>query len=391
MPAASRALALGGLTLLLLTVVALVHSPIAWAKPDAQTACWDRLTFVADATIPDGTVLQPGQKFTKVWRVQMDKPCEWPGGVLRYVSGDAMSAPTAVIVPKIAYGHLYDVAVNMVAPATSGAFSGKWALNQPDGTDLNLWVVISVGSVVPPTPIAPAPGPSIQFWADRSSLNVGECTVLHWDVDGVQAVYLNGQGAIGHDTRQICPTTTTMYQLRVIAGGQESVRGVNIAVTGAPQHDPVVNFWADRAEMNEGECTNLHWDSQYIQAIYLNDQGVVGSDTRGVCPNQTTTYQLRAVANNQEIRRSVTITIRGGGGGDPVIKFWSDRYEITEGECTRLRWDVNNVRSVRLNGQGVAGQGDKKICPRQHTNYRLDVDTGRDNVSQDIFIIVNQS
>jgi hypothetical protein len=39
---------------------------------------------------------------------------------------------------------------------------------------------------------------------------------LRWDVDNVRALYLDGAGVVGHDTRRVCPTVTTTYTLKVI-------------------------------------------------------------------------------------------------------------------------------------------------------------------------------
>jgi hypothetical protein len=68
-------------------------------------------------------------------------------------------------------------------------------------------------AVVPIVRSIPA---SVQFWADAHTLSNGECTWLHWQVDDVREVYLDGEGVAGHDQRQVCPTATTRYELRVV-------------------------------------------------------------------------------------------------------------------------------------------------------------------------------
>jgi hypothetical protein len=81
-----------------------------------------------------------------------------------------------------------------------------------------------------PTPTqAPDPG----FRADRTTLTAGECTVLHWGIDGVRAVFLNGAGRPGHSTEQICPQVSRTYTLKVVAldGGQQSY-SIDIRVLG---------------------------------------------------------------------------------------------------------------------------------------------------------------
>lgn len=55
------------------------------------------------------------------------------------------------------------------------------------------------------------------------------------------------------------------------------------------------------------------------------------------------------------------------------IEFTADRTTIRRGECTKLRWNVSNIRSVYFNGEGVAGQGSRKVCPTSSDRYTLEV------------------
>jgi hypothetical protein len=57
----------------------------------------------------------------------------------------------------------------------------------------------------------------------------------------------------------------------------------------------------------------------------------------------------------------------------PSILFSADDESITRGECTRLRWEVENVREVYLDGEGVVGQGEFEVCPTVTTTYELEV------------------
>ena len=53
------------------------------------------------------------------------------------------------------------------------------------------------------------------------------------------------------------------------------------------------------------------------------------------------------------------------------VSFRSDRTTLYAGECTTLRWDVDNVRDVFLDGQGVTGHESRQICPTATQTYRL--------------------
>jgi mannosyltransferase len=65
-------------------------------------------------------------------------------------------------------------------------------------------------------PVMPSEPGSIRFWADAYALSSGDCTWLHWQVDRVREVYLDGEGVVGHDQRQVCPTVATRYELGVV-------------------------------------------------------------------------------------------------------------------------------------------------------------------------------
>lgn len=73
---------------------------------------------------------------------------------------------------------------------------------------------------------------SLNFWADAYSIMPGQCTTLRWDVQGVQAVFYQGQGVAGQDARQECPSQTTNYNLRVVLNdGSQQSRDIVVQVT----------------------------------------------------------------------------------------------------------------------------------------------------------------
>jgi hypothetical protein len=54
---------------------------------------------------------------------------------------------------------------------------------------------------------------------------------LYWDVEHASGVYLNDEGVVGHDVRDICPPSTTTYELYVKAPAGDVVRNVTVNVT----------------------------------------------------------------------------------------------------------------------------------------------------------------
>jgi len=75
---------------------------------------------------------------------------------------------------------------------------------------------------------------------------------------------------------------------------------------------PEIQLWADRDHIGLGECTTLHWQTENVQAVYYQGEGVSGDGERRECPQQTTTYELRVVvhqAAEQRIEETRQVTV----------------------------------------------------------------------------------
>lgn len=71
------------------------------------------------------------------------------------------------------------------------------------------------------------------------------------------------------------------------------------------------------------------------------------------------------------------------------VSFWVDDDSITAGECTTLRWDVQNATAVYLDGAGVPGQATRAICPTSTTTYNLHVEAPGGNVDRSVTVTVS--
>lgn len=87
--------------------------------------------------------------------------------------------------------------------------------------------------------LTPWPAASVDFRADKTTVNSGECTILRWDVENATAVYLDGQGVSGHGTSKVCPTKATAYNLHVVAPAGNVDRSVTINVAKDTTPPPV--------------------------------------------------------------------------------------------------------------------------------------------------------
>jgi len=106
-------------------------TPTATATPLPCNA----VQFVADVTIPDGTLLAPNAYFNKTWRLRNAGACTWTGAYdLVFVDGDRMDAPYLVDLPGDVYpGQVVDVTVGMIAPSREGHYRGNWKIRDGSG------------------------------------------------------------------------------------------------------------------------------------------------------------------------------------------------------------------------------------------------------------------
>jgi len=120
-----------------------------------EAGCTLDSSYVADVTIPDGTVMSFGAGFVKTWRVRNSGTCDWEGGYeLIFVGGAHMDGPPSVSIPAVAAGEEVDVSVNLVAPSSYGTHKGTWRIRDDSGTvfGTNLTVVISIPAPATDTP-----------------------------------------------------------------------------------------------------------------------------------------------------------------------------------------------------------------------------------------------
>jgi len=130
--------------------------------PTAVTGGTNLAEFWADVTIPDGTDFNPGEEFTKIWKLRNSGTNTWtPEYSFAFFTGEQMSAPNQVpLTTNVASGDTVDVAVDMVAPQAGGNYTGYWKMRDPAGEffDYSVYVQIDVvGGSQPAETSAPPP------------------------------------------------------------------------------------------------------------------------------------------------------------------------------------------------------------------------------------------
>jgi len=197
--------------------------------PTWTPECQARLVYVGE-TVPDGTEFKPGETFDKVWRIRNDSPCPWPGGSLRFSSGDRMGASASASVPAIPQGKTYDISLPMQAPSSPGDYLGKWLLSQPDGSSLVLMVAITVRP--PGVEIPDLYGKTVS----DANRQLDELRFGYTWKDGCDAGAKQG----------------TVIDQAPKAGTYHVPQNTTVVLTRNMCQAVSINFWADRTEITAG-------------------------------------------------------------------------------------------------------------------------------------------
>ncbi len=141
-------------------------TPPGWTPSPTPAPCL-AVRFVADVTVPDGTIIQPGEWFFKTWRVQNLGSCTWNGNfAMVYHSGYQLGGDGLIwlnaIIPQ---GHYVNLTIKFRAPDQGGTYDGHWGLRDAEGNffgigpgfDQPFHVLIAVpGGGAPPVFVSPA-------------------------------------------------------------------------------------------------------------------------------------------------------------------------------------------------------------------------------------------
>jgi ABC-type amino acid transport substrate-binding protein/heat shock protein HslJ len=150
--------------------------PVPTATP---AVCTDGSEYVMDLTYDDknGTApptVQPGEKFTKGWRIRNTGTCTWTDTYrLDYVGGNnkvsRMDGKPVYVVGQVAPGQTYDFYVDLKAPSgVYGDILGRWQTFNPADQAFGQTVFVMVDVVKPtptptqkPKPTEPQPTPPL--------------------------------------------------------------------------------------------------------------------------------------------------------------------------------------------------------------------------------------
>jgi len=380
------------------------------STPAPQPPCTDGMALVEHLT-QDGEV-QPGQAFSKGWRVQNTGTCAWSADYrLVFAGGDRMGGQPAALGREIRPGEIYDVYVNLVAPLRAGSYQGVWLMVNGQGMAVGQRLRVSITVPAAPT-VTPAPTQTpvagISFTVDRSNIRAGECVTFRWRVENVEAVFFYQEGqrwqdrsVTGQETRTECPAATTTYVLRVIKRDNTvDERRITILVEPAPLAPTITRFTVDPpGQITLGQCVTVRWQVEgQIDLVRVTANGQTlwepGPTTGNTqhCPAQvgSAAYAIEAVGPGGASRGQQTVNVVVPATAtpaptpapeQPVIQAFSvSPNQIPAGECVGINWSAGGGTSftrilrngaVIVDDAGFSGQQQDCLDEAGAYSYRF--------------------
>ena len=124
--------------------------------PVASTFCTNDARFVADLTVPDGTIVSPGDEIDKRWSVLNAGTCDWTSGYrLVRVGTGAIGGPAELALFPARAGSTGEWQVSLQAPQEPGEYLARWRARAPDGSSFGEEVFVLI-FVEEPTPVPSA-------------------------------------------------------------------------------------------------------------------------------------------------------------------------------------------------------------------------------------------
>lgn len=115
-------------------------SPAAPAATSSLGDSCNNSAFEGDVTIPDGSILKPGEDFQKVWALKNTGTCTWDEGYkLVFIAGNKELDPYNYEFGRkndddfVSSGETINIGINLTAPLKEGKYEGHWRMQTDSG------------------------------------------------------------------------------------------------------------------------------------------------------------------------------------------------------------------------------------------------------------------
>jgi len=110
--------------------------------------------FVKDITIPDQTVVERGEAFTKTWRVRNTGTCSWtPAYQIKIAGGNPLSWSNLKLLDVVPAGEETEISVEIISPEIPGKYQAWWQLSDEMGIQFGTFFYVLFEAPKPATDI----------------------------------------------------------------------------------------------------------------------------------------------------------------------------------------------------------------------------------------------
>jgi hypothetical protein len=96
--------------------------------------CTNELTWLADLTFLDDTLVLPGQYMDKQWSIQNSGTCDWNARYhLRNINGETLGTSAEMPLFPARAGATVTLSLVFLAPSDAGTYRSEWQAVTPDG------------------------------------------------------------------------------------------------------------------------------------------------------------------------------------------------------------------------------------------------------------------
>lgn len=115
------------------------------SMPTPTLECTNILAFASDLTIPDGTIVQPGEELEKRWQVRNSGTCNWDETYrIVLTGGPALGAPVEQALFPARSGTEAKVRMIFTAPEEPGTYRSAWQALDPSGQPFGDLIFIEI-------------------------------------------------------------------------------------------------------------------------------------------------------------------------------------------------------------------------------------------------------
>lgn len=205
--------------------------------------------------------------------------------------------------------------------------------------------------------------PACDIWADDTTLEDGQSTMLRWSSQNASSASLSQFGSVSVNGSRSSGAlwSTQTFTLTVWGNGGTSQCSVTIVVDEPDRDPPTCSIWADDTSLDDGETTTIRWSSSNATSASLSQFGGVpanGTRSTGALWS-TTTYTLWVSGEGGSAQCHVTITV-SGTPDRPSCALWANPTHVQRNGSSTLNWTTtgnatsasidNGVGSVSLSG-----------------------------------------